>query len=102
MDQHEIVSVGSAAEALDQLQLMTRPPDVIVADFNLGGDVTGAELIQHIRASLQKEVPAVLITGDKHRAAARSASVSNLTIFEKPVDAEELAATIRLLTVESC
>ena len=100
IDNHEIVSVGSAADALDQLQLMSRPPDIIVTDFNLGGDVTGAELIQHVRAAIQKEIPAVLITGDKYRAAARSGSVSNLTIFQKPVDAEHLAQTIRSLVFD--
>ena len=70
---------------------MEREPDVIVSDYQLGTEVTGADLIEQVRAILGRSIPAVVLSGDMLRVARRCASLVNCRVFHKPVDADELA-----------
>jgi signal transduction histidine kinase/CheY-like chemotaxis protein len=100
LEGHEVVSAASPEEALAALGKMERAPDVIVSDYQLGTPMTGADLIERIRAMVGCTIPAIVLSGDTLRATRRCSSVEDCRVFHKPVDAEELALHIRR-TLES-
>lgn len=91
LEGHEVVTADSPDDALAKLARMERKPDVIVSDYQLGTEVTGADLIEQVRAILGRSIPAVVLSGDMLRVARRCASLVNCRVFHKPVDADELA-----------
>lgn len=95
MDGHEVMSAGSPEEAFRVVQQWEQSPDVIVSDFQLNANLTGAELIEELRKLRQCEIPAVVLSGDTMKVSPRCASITACRVFHKPVDAEELSAHIR-------
>ena len=92
---HEVITAGSPDEALAKLGRLDRAPDLIVSDFQLGLPVTGAELIERVRATVGRDIPAVVLSGDMLRVVRRCEHLANCRVFHKPVDAEELAQHLR-------
>lgn len=88
-------AAGCAAEALEILRSLAPPPDVVVTDYQLGRDITGADLISQMRAVLGNEIPAMILSGDAIRAARRCASIPKCKLLQKPVDAAALARYVR-------
>jgi two-component system CheB/CheR fusion protein len=68
-------------------------PDLVVADYNLPGDLTGLDLISRLRSRLGEVVPAVLISGEMQLP--DTAGIDHLGVLSKPVDADMLK---RILT----
>lgn len=95
MDGHEVRSASSPEEALHVFERWVDAPDVIVSDFQLNAALSGADLIEHLRELRQREIPAVVLSGDTIRVIPRCASIAACRVFHKPVDAEELSAHIR-------
>ncbi|HEY5808447.1 MAG TPA: CHASE3 domain-containing protein, partial [Povalibacter sp.] len=95
MDGHDVKSAGSPEEALHILQQWDQPPDVIVSDFQLNASLNGADLIEELRKLRQREIPAVVLSGDTMKVTPRCASITACRVFHKPVDAEELSVHIR-------
>lgn len=91
LEGHAVITAGSPDEALAKLQSAERTPDVIVSDYQLGTEVTGADLIEQVRAVLRSCIPAVVLSGDVLRVARRCQTLMDCRVFHKPVDAEELA-----------
>jgi CheY-like chemotaxis protein len=92
---HEVITAGSPDEALAKLGRLDRAPDLIVSDFQLGLPVTGAELIERVRATVGRDIPAVVLSGDMLRVVRHCEHLANCRVFHKPVDAEELAQHLR-------
>ena len=61
---HRTTAVADTDQALALAARGVLLPDVIVADYNLPGDLTGAEIITRLRQSLRREIPAIILTGD--------------------------------------
>lgn len=61
---YETTALGGTIEALALAARGTLHPDVIVADYNLPGNLTGAEVIARLRLSLGSNIPAIILTGD--------------------------------------
>lgn len=95
MDGHEVKSAGSPEEAFHVVQQWEQSPDVIVSDFQLNAPLSGADLIEQLRKLRQREIPAVVLSGDTLKVNPRCASITACRVFHKPVDAEELSAHIR-------
>ena len=66
------------------------PPDLIVADYRLGGNVTGAEAVAALRTYWGEDVPALIVTGDT--APDRIAELSRMRMphLHKPVNPARL------------
>jgi signal transduction histidine kinase/ActR/RegA family two-component response regulator len=95
MDGHEVKVAGSPEEALDIAKQCADSLDVIVSDYQLNASLNGADLIEKLRELQQREIPAVVLSGDTMKVTPRCASISSCRVFHKPVDAEELSAHIR-------
>lgn len=86
-----------AADTDDALRLLKAQgsvPDIIVADYHLSMNKTGTQAILDLREYLAESVPAILVTGDTSTDSVREATVHDLPILYKPVDSDELLATI--------
>jgi len=91
----EVLTAGSAEEALAKLAWAARPLDVIIADYRLRDGVTGAQAISQIRRSLYRNVPGLILTGDTEPARLIEAKASGFDLLYKPVDPDELLASLR-------
>ena len=66
-------------------------PDAVIADYRLGGDLNGLEVVQRVRA-VWPFVPAAVMTGDL--SVAFDSSSANVTLMRKPVAPDALVRWI--------
>lgn len=94
----ETISVADTAAAGRAVALRGRVPDVIVADYHLGGDDTGIRTIKALRETTGEDLPAVMVTAHRNAGLARSCARLGIRVLEKPVRPEVLqAALLRLI-----
>ncbi|WNW14340.1 hybrid sensor histidine kinase/response regulator [Pseudomonas sp. DTU_2021_1001937_2_SI_NGA_ILE_001] len=72
--------------------------DIIIADFDLGPKISGAECIAAIRERRGWEVPAMIMTGHDIERIRSGLMHMNISILSKPVRPPELRATLLELT----
>jgi two-component system CheB/CheR fusion protein len=72
-------------------------PDIVLADFNLPGDLDGLGVIAGIRDVLNQPVPGIILTGDIAQATQTKIAANDCVQLSKPVKSHELVATIRRL-----
>ena len=94
---HRTTAFSSAAEAFATVARGAVAPDVIVTDYNLLGDVTGIEVIAQLRESLQRQVPALVLTGDISTDTLHAIDLAGCAHLYKPAEAEELTQEIQAL-----
>lgn len=94
------LAVASAEEAVAQMKTGNFLPTVIVADYRLRGDATGAEAIARVQEFLGHAVPAIIITGDTSPERLRQATDSGYPLLHKPIDPPRLYQLMQNLTVD--
>lgn len=85
--------IAGLREGLDSGGL-DQPPDLILADYRLGGAWTGVDAVEMIRAHVRSPVPALLLSGDTAPQRLREADASGLPLLHKPVRPEVLRGAI--------
>jgi len=91
---YDVIAVSSMREALEQVR-RAPPIDVVLTDYHLGGRETGIQVIAALRASLQRPLKAVLVTGDTSSAIRMLPSDPITQIASKPINAEDLLRLLR-------
>lgn len=94
---YRVTTAQSVAEAV---RCASEAPDaeLIVTDYHLGTGDTGFDVIARVRARLNANVKAVLVTGDTSSAVrGMQHHDSNLRLASKPIDADEFLGLIREL-----
>jgi two-component system CheB/CheR fusion protein len=76
-------------------------PDLIVADFNLPNGPNGVEVIAQLREKFQREIPAIVITGDISTQTLRAIASLRCTHLGKPVETAELLRVVTNLLAPS-
>ncbi|WP_211466867.1 response regulator, partial [Collimonas silvisoli] len=76
-------AVESIEEAL--VSACAHRPDIVISDFRLRKQRTGAQVIVALRAEFGKDLPALLITGDTAPERLREARASGIPLLHKPV-----------------
>jgi two-component system CheB/CheR fusion protein len=94
---HQATAVAGGSEALALAARGMLLPDVIIADYNLPGDLTGAEIVARLRASLHHEIPAIILTGDISSDTLRKIADAGCVHFSKPAEPEVLMLEIHSL-----
>jgi signal transduction histidine kinase len=81
-----------AAESIEDALALARahPPDLVVSDYRLREQRTGAEAIAALRSELGSRLPAVLITGDTAPQRLREARAVGVPLLHKPVSPVQL------------
>jgi PAS domain S-box-containing protein len=87
--------VATTTEALTLVREQGLHPDVLLCDYNLRGSPDGIETINHLRAALRRNVPAVVMTGDTRSETIASISSQGVSVLVKPFLAEELLEALR-------
>ncbi|MBP2291651.1 ATP-binding response regulator [Azospirillum rugosum] len=89
-----VLSANSVNEAVALVRSAPTRPDVIIANYRLGPGGNGLEAIKRLRADLEADVPAWLITGDVSTELYRRARAERVGYLRKPVRPEEIQACI--------
>jgi signal transduction histidine kinase len=92
----DVATTRSAADALQRLSELGAP-DAIVADLHLDHGESGLMAIAEIRQSMNKDVPAMIITADYSEKAAKEASLHGLEVLQKPIKPAEMRALLSFL-----
>jgi two-component system, sensor histidine kinase len=80
------------ALVLTALQVPRVVPQVIIADYRLRDEKTGAQAIAGLRREFGKDIPALIITGDTDPERMREAQASGHTLLHKPIRPAKLRA----------
>ncbi len=86
---HAVVIAGSITEAIDATAKHTGI-DLIIADYRLAENITGVDAIRAVMARLNRNVRAVIITGDTSPDRIREAQASGFQLLHKPLDTRQL------------
>lgn len=70
------------------------PPDVLVCDYRLPGNITGIDIVEQLKNVLTVNVPAILITGDISQDVLQEIQRHNFPVLHKPISGAELKAAI--------
>ena len=92
---HETVSVVALAEhALEAVK--KGDADLILMDIKLKGEMDGIHAAEEIRKSL--DIPILFVTGNSDsKTKSRIEQISNCSVLQKPVMAEDLSHSLSLL-----
>ena len=103
LEGYETLSAGSTAEAKAILSSI-RPRDILVADYHLDGTLTGLDVLHQVRAHQQREVPAILLSGDlQSMMRVVKTPIARCRFLSKPVDTKALLDAIAELGAsEAC
>jgi two-component system, sensor histidine kinase len=94
LEGYETYSAASVADA-ERLLADLRPGDLLISDYHLNGALTGLDVLQQVRAQHQREVPAVLLSGDlQSMMRVVKTSIPRCRFLSKPVDTNALLAAI--------
>lgn len=90
------VLVGDSLAAINNaLEQADYPmPDVIISDYRLRENKTGLDAIISLRKKLNKNIPAIVITGDTAKDIAKNIVKEHCELVYKPVNAEKLKEVI--------
>lgn len=77
------------------------PPNVIISDYRLADETTGVDAINRLRALYDKEIPAVLISGDTGAELINSVQRNGFYMLHKPINAKKLRTVISILASNS-
>ena len=69
-------------------------PDIIITDYRLSEQRTGAQAIALVRLELGEQVPALIVTGDTSPQRLREASASGVPLLHKPANPTDLRRLI--------
>ena len=93
----EVLLAESARDALRVVALAERTPDVVISDYRLRDGMNGVDAIASVRESLERDVPAVVVTGDTSPERLKEVKLTGLELLHKPVAIEELCRVLERL-----
>jgi two-component system CheB/CheR fusion protein len=94
---HQVAVAQDGLQALALVSTGGVRPDVIVADYNLPGGMNGLQAITGLRELLQREIPAVIMTGDISTVTSQSIAPTSCIQLNKPVKSDDLTNLIQQL-----
>lgn len=91
----KVITEASQESAVTTVSQLDTNLDLIVADYRLRDNKTGAEAIEAIRDELNQAIPAIIVTGDTSPERLQQLTMSGLPVLHKPVSASALRAAIQ-------
>ncbi|MDF1790772.1 MAG: ATP-binding protein [Thalassobaculaceae bacterium] len=88
----------SAVDGRTALDLVTQGafrPDLLLADYNLPGDMDGLKIAIDVRRKMSRQIPVIILTGDNSSASRRDLQSQNCIRFTKPIKPENLLQAVR-------
>jgi two-component system CheB/CheR fusion protein len=97
---YRTASTANGRTALELTASGTVKPDIVIADYNLPGGLTGLQTITGLRNALHREIPAIILTGDISTGTLRKIGHERCVHLNKPANAEDLTRLIGSLLGE--
>ena len=97
---HFVKSTSNGPDAISEMSHGAFRPDLILADYNLPGGMSGLETSEHIRGLVHFDAPIIILTGDISTALATKIADAGCLRLSKPVKAADLKAIIANLVVQ--
>ena len=82
-----VLAFGSMAETVDAAADWSSAPDVLVSDLRLPHGRNGTDLVAWLREEFNREIPALLVSGDGNLPALRSCLPAGAILLPKPAGA---------------
>ena len=92
---------GCEVVTFSTLPDVSTPFDLVVTDFDLGTEASGADCIEHVRRSSGRNVPAIIMTGHDIRRVQEQVGDSDIPILSKPVQPAELRSLLVALKLKA-
>ena len=92
---HRVVTANDGIAALDLVAHRSIQPDLLLADYNLPGELNGLQLAIQLRHQLSREVPVIILTGDISAEELRDVLPPNCGYFNKPIGIEDLSLAVQ-------
>lgn len=96
---HSVLVAPNGDTALT-LSATAAPPDLILTDYNLPGEMNGVTLVRALRAQYKRDLPAIIITGDISGVTLRDIAGHGCLQLNKPMKLAELITAIQTLMVQ--
>ena len=90
---HVIAATGAEA-AISLIETDLQQPEIIISDYRLPGTCKGTELISKLRTRADRQIPAIILTGDITLTDDRDLWPDNCLLVQKPVSAKKLKEVI--------
>lgn len=91
LEGHEVMVATGAAEAFVLAGPSGRTPDLIFSDYHLGYGLSGIDAILKLRETLDRKIPAILITGDTSPMIGNAMDrLDDCEVLSKPVEPDVL------------
>lgn len=87
---YRVATAASATEAKAVAEFLDAPPDLVVTDFHLLDGSTGVDAVVAIRKFFERDIPALIVTGDTSIVVDEAKSLSNSLLLRKPVNPDQL------------
>jgi two-component system, sensor histidine kinase len=91
---YHAIGAANVEELLVRLAALDSRPNIVIADYRLGEQVTGIDAITLLREKYYPGLPAILITGDTAPERVREAELRHITLLHKPIDGDKLVFSI--------
>ena len=92
---HRTTAVADGPTALGLAARGAARPDLVIADYNLPHDVNGLDAIASLQKHLQREIPAIVLTGDISTDTLREIARHGFVHLNKPVKSRQLTRLIQ-------
>jgi CheY-like chemotaxis protein len=93
---HQVVDAATGEQLLELLDGI--PPDIVVSDYRLADGESGFDVIKRVRDTFDRNVPALVITGDTDSQVMRHMATQGIRVLHKPVELETLQDCMAELT----
>jgi PAS domain S-box-containing protein len=93
---HRVVAAADGKSLLAELG--NSPPDIVVTDYRLADGETGYDVIAALRAAMNPDLPAVLITGDTDPTLIAGMASRDIAVLHKPIDLIDLQTYLAALS----
>ncbi|KWF59674.1 hybrid sensor histidine kinase/response regulator [Burkholderia pseudomultivorans] len=91
---HTVVAASSLERAIELATARRGELDMIVTDFRLATNVTGADVVHAVFRVIGREIPTIIVTGDTSPEGIHAASSSGFSVLHKPLDPQAMQALI--------
>jgi two-component system CheB/CheR fusion protein len=98
---YDVTTAANGLAALDLITHQNLRPRIILADYNLPGEMDGLHLTARIRDRLGHEIPAIILTGDISAGTLRDVERQNCARMNKPVRIADLTRLIERLLMRA-
>ena len=89
-----VLGTSNTADALQLMDEIGTPPDIILADYQLDDGKTGIEAIHALRKASGIRIPAIIVTANRSKALVNEGAEIGVSVLTKPVQLPRLRALI--------